>query len=83
MTISNLHIGDEITYSYKEKVYTGKICKHIKNIISELINDKNILTYEVNKYYLILKNNNCIINFDDSNKNIIILDIKRKESLLI
>lgn len=83
MTISNLHIGDEITYSYKNKVYTGKICKHIKNIISELINDKNVLIYELHKYYVILNHSNCIINFDDSNKNIIILDVKRKESLLI
>lgn len=83
MKLNNLQLGDEIKYTYKNETYVGKIVKHNKTVCSDLVNDKNIIIHESNKYHIMLYNTNSIISFDDNNKDMSIIDIKRKEAFLI
>jgi hypothetical protein len=83
MKLNNLQVGDTVVYSFKKVVYTGKIVKHNKNITTELINNENIFSYEVNKYYVVLDKLNMTSIIDDSNQEIVLIEVKRKERLLI
>jgi len=82
MKLNSLQVGDKVKYTYKNDMYTGIVVKHYKTICSELVNEKNTFSYELNKYHILLENN-TIITFEDTNKDVVILDVKRKESLLI
>lgn len=83
MKIKTLQVGDTITYSFKTVTYTGVCLKHTKKITTELINNEHTVSYESNKYYIMLNIPKLIITIEDSDTEVIVIDIKRRERLLI
>lgn len=83
MNIKTLQVGDTITYSFKKVTYTGVCLKHTKKITTELINNEHILSYESNKYFIMLNTPKIIITIESNDPEVSVIDIKRRERLLI